>query len=66
MRPEQIRKLCKHLVENKKNTVRNQVFVKLFQLPFHLFAFQVTFIITSNPAFCRQNEFIYSLKTAHK
>ena len=30
--------------------------------PFHLFAFKATFIKTSNPALCRQKEFVYSLK----
>ena len=30
--------------------------------PFHLSTFEATFIKTSNPAFCRQKEFVYSLK----
>ena len=30
--------------------------------PFHLSALESTFIKTSNPAFCRQKEFVYSLK----
>ena len=33
--------------------------------PFHLSAFKVTFIETSNPALCRQKEFVYSLKIVH-
>ena len=36
--------------------------MKLFPLPFHLFAFEVTFIETSNSALCRQKECMYSLK----
>ena len=31
--------------------------------PFHLSALEATFIKTSNPAPCRQEEFVYSLKT---
>ena len=49
----------------EKNTIRNQLnqyFVKLFSLFFHLSAFEVTFIKTSNTAFCRQKEFVLSLK----
>ena len=33
--------------------------------PIHLFAFEATFIKTSNPILCRQKEFIYSLKNLH-
>ena len=33
--------------------------------PFYLTALEVTFIKTSNPAFCRQKEFVYSLKIVH-
>ena len=33
--------------------------------PFHLSALEATFIKTSNPALCRQKEFIYSLKIVH-
>ena len=33
--------------------------------PFHLFALEATFIKTSNPALCRQKEFVYSLKIVH-
>ena len=33
--------------------------------PFHLTALEVTFIKTSNPTFCRQKEFVYSLKIVH-
>ena len=33
--------------------------------PFHLSALEATFIETSNPAFCRQKEFAYSLKIVH-
>ena len=32
------------------------------RLPFYLSALEATFIKTSNPALCRQNEFVYSLK----
>ena len=31
-----------------------------------LSALEATFIKTSNPAFCRQKEFVYSLKIVHK
>ena len=34
----------------EKNTIRNQIFVKLFPLCFHLSAFETTFIKTSDPA----------------
>ena len=30
--------------------------------PFHLSALEATFVKTSNPALCRQKEFVYSLK----
>ena len=30
--------------------------------PFHLSALEATFIKTSNPALCRQKEFVYNLK----
>ena len=33
--------------------------------PFHLSALEATFIKTSNPALCRQKEFVYSLKIVH-
>ena len=33
--------------------------------PFHLSALAATFIKTSNPARCRQKEFVYSLKIVH-
>ena len=33
--------------------------------PFHLSALEATFIKTTNPALCRQKEFVYSLKIAH-
>ena len=33
--------------------------------PFHLSALEATFIKTSNPALCRQKEFLYSLKIVH-
>ena len=33
--------------------------------PFHLSALEATFIKTSNPIFCRQNEFVYNLKILH-
>ena len=33
--------------------------------PFHLSALEATFIKTSNPAFCRQKKFVYSLKIVH-
>ena len=33
--------------------------------PFHLSALEYTFIKTSNPALCRQKEFVYSLKIVH-
>ena len=33
--------------------------------PFNLYALEATFIKTSNPAFCRQKEFVYSLKIVH-
>ena len=33
--------------------------------PFHLSALEVTFIKTSNPAFCRQKKLVYSLKIVH-
>ena len=33
--------------------------------PFHLYALEATFIKTSNPALCRQKEFVYSLKIVH-
>ena len=33
--------------------------------PFHLSALEATFIKTSNPALCRQKEFVYSLKTKY-
>ena len=33
--------------------------------PFYLSALEATFIKTSNPAFCRQKEFLYSLKIVH-
>ena len=32
---------------------------------FHLSALEATFIKTSNPALCRQKEFVYSLKIVH-
>ena len=35
------------------------------RLPFHLSALEATFIKTSNPALCRQKEFVYSLKIVH-
>ena len=35
------------------------------RLPPHLSALEATFIKTSNPALCRQKEFIYSLKIVH-
>ena len=38
----------------EKNAIRNQFFVKLFPLCFHLSAFEATSIKTSNPALCRQ------------
>ena len=34
--------------------------------PFHLSALEATFIKTSNPALCRQKEFVYSLKIVHQ
>ena len=33
--------------------------------PFHLSALEATFIKTSNPALCRQKEFVYCLKIVH-
>ena len=33
--------------------------------PLHLSALEATFIKTSNPALCRQKEFVYSLKIVH-
>ena len=33
--------------------------------PFHLSTLVATFIKTSNPALCRQKEFVYSLKIVH-
>ena len=33
--------------------------------PFHLSAFEATFIKTFNPALCRQKEIVYSLKIVH-
>ena len=33
--------------------------------PLHLSALEATFIKTSNPALCRQNEFVYSLKIVY-
>ena len=33
--------------------------------PFHLSALEATFIKISNPALCRQKEFVYSLKIVH-
>ena len=50
----------------EKIAIRNQIFVKLFPLCFHLSAFEVTFIKTCNPALCWQKEFMYSLKIVHK
>ena len=50
----------------EKNTIRNQFFVKLLPLSFHLPAFEVTFIKTSTLTLCRQKEFLYSLKIVHK
>ena len=50
----------------EKNT-RNQFFVKLFLLSFHLSAFEINFIKTSNPALYHQKEFIIlNLKVVHK
>ena len=46
----------------EKNKIRNQFFEKLFLLSFHLSAFEVTFIKTSNPTLCRQKEFVLNLK----
>ena len=70
MRPNVVRKLREHIVENtllfEKNTIKNQCFVKLFLLSFHLSAFEITFIKTSYSTLCRQNKFVYSLKTVHK
>ena len=69
MRPNEVRKLREHVVESTffiKKTTKNLFFVKLFPLSFHLSTFEVTFIKTSNSALCRQNEFVYSLKTVHK
>ena len=50
----------------EKNIKRNQFFVKLFSLSFHLSAFEVTSIKTSSPALCRQKKFIFNLKVVHK
>ena len=50
----------------EKNTLRNQFFVKLFSLSFHLSAFEVTSFKTSNPALCQQKEFVLNLKVVHK
>ena len=33
--------------------------------PFHLSALEATFIKISNPALCRQKDFVYSLKIVH-
>ena len=35
------------------------------RFPFHLPAFEATFIKNFNPTFCRQKEFAYSLKIVH-
>ena len=51
---------------NEKNAIRNQFFVKLFSLSFHLLAFEVTFIKTSNPVLCRQKEVFPKLNIVHK
>ena len=59
-------KLWKTFFVIKKIAIRNQVFVKLFPLCFHLSAFEVTFIKTCNPALCWQKEFLFSLKIVHK
>ena len=70
MCPDNVRKLCEYVVKTfciiEKNTSGNQFFVKLFPLSFHLSAFEVTFIKTSNPALRRQKEFVCSLKIVHK
>ena len=49
-----------------KKTIKNQIFCKTFLLSFHLSAFEVTFIKTSNPALCRQKEFVLNLKVVHE
>ena len=56
----------KNIFVIEKNAIRNQFFVKLFPLCFHLSAFEVTFIKISNPALSWQKEFLYSLKVVHK
>ena len=42
----------------EKNKIRNQFFVKIFSLSFHMSVFEVIFIKTSNPAL--------NLKVVHK
>ena len=49
-----------------KNAIRNQFFGKLFSFFFHLSAFKVISIRTSNPALCQQKEFVLNLKVVHK
>ena len=55
----------KHLLLLKKIN-KISIFVKLFPLSFHLSAFEVTFIKTSNLALCRQKELVYSWRIVHK
>ena len=55
----------KHFLLLKKIN-KISIFVKLFPLSFHLSAFEVTFIKTSNLALCRQTELVYSLRIVHK
>ena len=54
----------KHFLLLKKIN-KISIFEKLFPLSFHLSAFEVTFIKTSNLALCRQKELVYSLRVVH-
>ena len=58
-----------HLLENPTcaqhyNDIRFSILAQGCSL-FHLSTLEATFIKTSNPALCRQKEFVYSLKIVH-
>ena len=50
----------------KKTTIKNQFFVPLFLLSFHLSASELTFIKASNLTLYRKKEFVLNLKVVHK
>ena len=68
---EQIDEKVSGLAQQKKTCCHHNDFQSRFFIfaqgrsPFHLSALEATLIKTSNPALCRQKEFVYSLKIVH-